>query len=257
VNVTGQYGTQAVDRAAELLVHVIESDRPQAFTALVAASGLPKSTTSRLLAALERQGLLQRDRDGVFRPGPVLLRYASHTGTADLIALTHPALERLGEKTGETVNLAVPGGGAVEQIAQVDSSYLLGATNWVGLRVPLHCSALGKVFLAYGAATLPGGRLERRTSCTITSRTVLDEELNRVRRNGFAVARDELEPGLIAVAAPVYDDGRAVVAALSVSGPSVRLTDDRIDEVAALLVSEAEAVSSLLKTPIRREVRHD
>src|SRR5436309_15785622 len=108
MDVTGQSGTQAVDRAAELLVHVIESDRPLAFTALAAASGLPKSTTSRLLAALERQGLLQRDRAGEFRPGPVLLRYASHTGTADLIALTQPTLERLGEKTGETVNLAVP-----------------------------------------------------------------------------------------------------------------------------------------------------
>jgi len=246
---SGQYGTQAVDRAAELLVRVIESDRPQAFTALVAASGLPKSTTSRLLAALERQGLLQRDRDGAFRPGSVLLRYASHTGTGDLIALTQPTLERLGDKTGETVNLAVPSGGAVEQIAQVDSRYLLGATNWVGLRVPLHCSALGKVFLAYGAAALPTGRLERRTAHTVTSRALLEEELDGVRSNGFAVARDELEPGLIAVAAPVHDRGGAVVAALSVSGPSVRLTDDRIDEIAPLLVAEAETLSSLLKTP--------
>jgi DNA-binding IclR family transcriptional regulator len=245
----GQSGTQAVDRAAELLVRVVESDHPQAFTALVAATGLPKSTTSRLLAALERQGLLQRDREGAFRPGSVLLRYASHTGTGDLIALAHPALERLGEKTAETINLAVPRGGAVEQIAQVDSRYLLGATNWVGLRVPLHCSALGKVFLAYGAAVLPAGRLERRTAQTITSRADLDEELARVRLRGFAVACDELEPGLVAVAAPVQDRDGVVVAALSVSGPTVRLADDRIDEIGALLASEAETVSALLKTP--------
>jgi IclR family transcriptional regulator, acetate operon repressor len=244
-----QSGTQAVDRAAELLVRVIEADQPQAFTALVAASGLPKSTTSRLLSALERQGLLQRDRDGTFRPGTVLLRYASHTGTGDLIALTQPALQRLGDKTAETVNLAVPRGGAVEQIAQVDSRYLLGATNWVGLRVPLHCSALGKVFLAFGAAVLPPGRLERRTAKTITSRAQLDEELDRVRERGFAVACDELEPGLVAIAAPVHDHSAAVVAALSVSGPTVRLTDDRIDEIGPLLVSEAENVSALLKTP--------
>jgi IclR family acetate operon transcriptional repressor len=239
-------GTQAVDRAAELLVRVIESDRPAAFTALVAASGLPKSTTSRLLAALERHGLLQRDRDGAFRPGSVLARYASHTGAADLIALAQPVLERLGDKTGETVNLAVPSGGAVEQIAQVDSRYLLGATNWVGLRVPLHCSALGKIFLAYGAATLPAGRLERCTSQTITSRAALADNLDAARRAGFAIARDELEPGLIAVAAPVHDVSGAVVAALSVSGPTVRLTNDRLDEVAALLVTEAEALSSIL-----------
>jgi len=249
---SAQYGTQAVDRAAELLVRVIESDRPRAFTALVAASGLPKSTTSRLLAALERQGLLQRDRDGAFRPGSVLMRYARHTGTGDLIALSQPVLERLGDKTGETVNLAVPSGGAVEQIAQVDGRYLLGVTNWVGLRVPLHCSALGKVFLAYGAAALPAGRLERSTARTITSRSVLEKELDGVRSNGFAVARDELEPGLIAVAAPVHDRGGAVVAALSVSGPSVRLTDDRIDEIATLLVAEAETLSSQLKSPTHK-----
>ena len=244
-----QLGTQAVDRAAELLVQVIESARPLAFTALVEASGLPKSTTSRLLAALERHGLLQRDRDGAFRPGAVLARYASHTGATDLIALAQPVLERLGDKTGETVNLAVPSGGAVEQIAQVDSRYLLGATNWVGLRVPLHCSALGKVFLAFHAATLPGGRLERRTQHTITSRAALTDELGAVRRNGFAVARDELEPGLNALAVPVRDAGGSVVAALSVSGPSVRLTDDRVDEIAALLCTEAETLSSVLGHP--------
>jgi DNA-binding IclR family transcriptional regulator len=245
----GQQGTQAVDRAAELLVRIIESDRPLPFTSLVDASGLPKSTTSRMLAALERHGLLQRDRAGAFRPGPVLARYASHSGAGDLVALAQPALERLGDKTGETVNLAVPSGGAVEQIAQVDSSYLLGATNWVGLRVPLHCSALGKVFLAFDAASLPPGRLERRTPHTITSRAALDEHLDLVRRTGYALARDELEPGLIAVAAPVRDRGGAVVAALSVSGPSVRLTDDRIGEVAALLVTEADTLSSVLGHP--------
>ena len=244
-----QHGTQAVDRAAELLVRVVESAEPLAFTALVDASGLPKSTTSRLLAALERHGLLQRDRDGAFRPGAVLARYASHTGAADLIALAQPVLERLGDKTGETINLAVPSGGAVEQIAQVDSRYLLGATNWVGLRVPLHCSALGKVFLAFGAATLPDGRLERRTQHTITSRAVLADDLDAVRHNGYAVARDELEPGLIAVAAPVRDAGGAVVAAVSISGPSIRLTEDRVDEITTLLRTEAETLSSVLGHP--------
>ena len=244
-----QHGTQAVDRAAELLVRVVESAEPLAFTALVDASGLPKSTTSRLLAALERHGLLQRDRDGAFRPGAVLARYASHTGAADLIALAQPVLDRLGDKTGETINLAVPSGGAVEQIAQVDSRYLLGATNWVGLRVPLHCSALGKVFLAFGAATLPDGRLERRTQHTITSRAVLADDLDAVRHNGYAVARDELEPGLIAVAAPVRDAGGAVVAAVSISGPSIRLTEDRVDEITTLLRTEAETLSSVLGHP--------
>src|SRR5690606_26754331 len=151
-----------------------------------------------------------------------------------------------GEKTGETVNLAVPIGGAVEQVAQVDSRYLLGATNWVGLRVPLHCSALGKVFVAYGAAELPRGPLERRTQHTILDRARLAAQFAESRRTGYGVAVEELEPGLIAVAAPVRGRGGQVIAALSVSGPSIRITPDRIAEIGELLVSEAEAFSASL-----------
>ncbi|GGS47361.1 IclR family transcriptional regulator [Planobispora rosea] len=245
-------GTQAIDRAAQLLVRVVEAGEPQPFTTLLTESGLPKSTASRLLSALERHGLLQRDRDGAFRPGPVLARYASRSGSADLAVTAQPYLERIGGKTGETVNLAVLSGGAVEQIAQVDSSYLLGATNWVGLRVPLHCSALGKVFLAHGAAELPGGPLERRTPRTLTDREELGRELAGIRRRGYGVAREELEPGLIAVAAAVRGGDGAVIAALSVSGPSVRLTPDRVTEIGELLTGEASALSEALGAPFDR-----
>jgi len=136
--------------------------------------------------------------------------------------------------------------GLVEQIAQVDSTYLIGGTNWVGLSVPLHCSALGKVLLAYEAAELPPGRLARRTSRTLTSREALTADLAEVRRRGYAVTSEELEPGLAAVAAPVFRDGAAVVAALSVSGPSTRLTPARMAEVAARCVAEASALSAVL-----------
>ncbi len=243
---TNQSGTRAIDRAAQLLVWIVEADQPLSFTALVERSGLPKSTTSRLLSALERHRLVERDPDGAFRPGPVFDQYASRAGDAELVAAAQPVLERLGDRTGETINLAVPSGGEVNQIAQVDSRYLLGATNWVGLRVPLHCSALGKVFLAYGTAALPSGRLEKRTARTITSRAELEAELRSVRERGYAVAREELEPGLIAIAAPVRGHRGTVVAAVSVSGPSVRLTPERIDEVGALLVAETQALSAVL-----------
>jgi IclR family transcriptional regulator, acetate operon repressor len=134
----------------------------------------------------------------------------------------------------------------VEQIAQVDSTYLIGGTNWVGLSVPLHCAALGKVLLAYDAAELPPGRLVRRTGNTITSREALRADLADVRRRGYAVTNEELEPGLVAVAAPVYRDGSTVVAALSVSGPASRLTRSRILAVATRCMAEASALSALL-----------
>ena len=240
-------GTQAVDRAARLLTEVVHAPGSVTFTELAAATGLAKSTTSRLLLALERNGLVRRDDAGRFRPGEMFVWFAWRGGAeAGLTEVAQPFLNRLGQVTGETVNLGVGRDGVVEQIAQVDSAYLIGATNWLGRAVPLHCSAIGKVLLAYGAAELPAGRLERRTDQTITSRAALAEELAAVRQRGYAVIDGELEPGLVAVAAPVYRDGGTVVAALSVSGPGTRLTTPRIAEVAAACMAQASALSAVL-----------
>ena len=245
--VSAQTGTQAVDRAAALLVQILESDQPQQFGALVTAGQLPKSTTSRLLGALERHGLVQRNRGGAFQPGVVITRYARRGGaTADLAELARPHLDRVGQRTGETVNLAVPGPDAVEQIAQVDSRFMLGAINWVGRSVPFHCTAVGKVFLAHGVADLPAGRLDRRTDRTITTRAALAVESERTRQRGYAVASEELEPGLVAVAAPVHGSDGRVVAALSVSGPTARITPDRIDAIGELLAATAGSLSAAL-----------
>jgi IclR family acetate operon transcriptional repressor len=245
---TSPTGTQAVDRAAQLLIEVTRSRDPVSFSELTAASGLAKSTTSRLLTALERNGLVRRDVAGRFSPGEVFVSYAWRGGAeADLVSVAQPVLAGLGDQTGETVNLGVPrDGGLVEQIAQVDSKYLIGGTNWVGLTVPLHCAALGKVLLAFGAAELPKGRLEQRTDRTITSRTVLAAELAAVRERGYAVTIEELEPGLVAVAAPVFADGGTAAGALSVSGPASRLTGAALPAAAESCIAAARSLSALL-----------
>ena len=113
--------------------------------------------------------------------------------------------------------------------------------------MPFHCSALGKVFLAHRVVALPAGRrLEQRTDRTITTREALATELDEVRRRGYEVADQELEPGLVAVAAPVRDAAGHVVAAVSVSGPSVRLTPDRIAQAARLTAAAAADLSAAL-----------
>ena len=240
-------GTQAVDRAARLLTEIVERAEPVTFSELAAVSGLAKSTTSRLLLALERNGLVERDGAGAYRAGELFARYGSRTGgLADLAIVARPHLERLGERTGETVNLGVEQSGAVQQVAQVDSPYVLGATNWVGRLVPLHCTALGKVLLAHGAARLPAGRLERLTERTVTSRSALAAELGEVRRRGWAVTDEELEAGLVAVAAPVFGEGGTVLAALSVTGPTARVGPARVRELAGCCVEEASALSEAL-----------
>src|SRR5579862_7454837 len=158
--VTSPNGTQAVDRAAQLLLEVVRCPDPVSFTALTASTGLAKSTTSRLLMALERNGLIRRDQGGRFLPGEAFISYAWRgDAESDLVSVAQPILEELGAQTGETVNLGVArGSGMVVQIAQVDSRYLIGGTNWVGQSVPLHGAALGKALLAYAAAELPDGR---------------------------------------------------------------------------------------------------
>jgi IclR family transcriptional regulator, acetate operon repressor len=239
-------GTHAIDRAAELLVRVVESGRPIAVGELATHTGLPKSTTSRLVGALERRGLVQRSADrGRLSPGPVLLRFAHRDGGQSLVELAAPVLERLAAETRETINVAVPGPLGAEHLDQRDSEHFVGVTNWVGRRVPHHVAANGKVFMAFGAAPVPP-QLERFTPLTITNRTALETELERVRARGYATAVDELELGLGALAAPVRDAGDEVVAALSISGPTIRFNAERRTELAPLLLEQANILSSTL-----------
>jgi IclR family acetate operon transcriptional repressor len=242
-----QVGSQAVDRAAALLVSVVESPEPRSFTSLVDEIGLARSTTSRLLQALERNKLVQRDRTGGFRAGSVFATFAvRHDRLADLADLAQPTLERLGRATGETINLAVPDGEEILQVSQVDGRHVLGAMNWLDVDVPAHCSAVGKLFYAYGAMPVPTGPLPRRTAHTVTTGRALLAELETVRTLGWASAYEELEPGLVAVAAPVRDTHGNVIAGLSVSGPVQRVGRGEVAGIAAELVAEADRLSRRL-----------
>jgi IclR family acetate operon transcriptional repressor len=252
---TQQTGSQAVERASALLGVIVESGAPRTFTSLVDELGLAKSTTSRLLHALERARLVHRDRAGAFRPGALFSLHAARPSALhDLSELARPTMEHLSEVSHETVVLAVPRGGQVVQIDQVDSVYMLGAANWVGVDVPAHCTALGKVLLAHDALPKPHGPLERRTPHSPVDRAQLDHHLVEVRRRGFAVSLDELELGLSAVAAPVRTVDGVVAATISVSGPTSRINDFGITALGDLLVTELKGLSALLgHRPARKE----
>lgn len=239
-------GTQSIDRAALLLVHVVETAEPPTVGELADRSGLPKSTTSRLVAALERQGLLQRDpARGALTPGPVLRAYARReTPWPDLVALAAEALERLAHASGETANLGIATAAGTEMLDQRDSSHFIGSTNWVGRQVPNHASVVGKVFLAERAVPFPERPLERLAAGTLVTPAALRRDLELTQARGYATAVDELEPGLWAVAAPVRDASGGVVAALAVSGPTVRLRDRLLDELGRLVRDEADALST-------------
>jgi DNA-binding IclR family transcriptional regulator len=245
-------GTQAVDRAAQLVSAVVAAEEPLSFADLQEASGLAKSTTSRMLTALERSGLLERDETGGYVAGRLFWSYAArHDPWQELVRLAGPAMDRVGAQTSETVHLSVTRGDKVVQVAQVDSRYLLGTRDWTEIEVPNHTSALGKVFYAWGELPVPAEALERLTDATLTSPDQLVTDGARARRRGWAVTRDELEVGLTGVAVPVRGPRGDVVAALGISGPTQRMTH-RLDELGRILSIQAEQLSVLLRGGIKQ-----
>lgn len=247
-------GSQAIDRAADLLSRVIHHESAPTATELSAQAGYARSTTSRLLAALERNHLLRRDDEGGWAPGAIFEQYAAQWDLRGrLIRLAQPVMEELGKQTGETINLALGLGGSVVQIAQVDSTYFLGSRDWVGVDLPAHTSSLGKVLYAHGVLDAPE-ELEQLTPHTVGSWAELVGQFDEIRRRGYAATVDELEVGLTGIAAPVFLDG-VVVAALGLSGPSTRLAP-RIQAVGHVVAAHAADLSARLSTTVRK-AHHD
>lgn len=245
-------GTRAVDRAALLVSTVVHADQPLTFADLQATSGLAKSTTSRMLTALERSGLLERDGAGCYVAGRLFRLYAArHDPWEELVRLARPTMEQISEDTHETVHLSVTRGERVLQVAQVDSRYMLGSRDWTEVDVPAHCSALGKVFYAFGSLALPTGALERLTATSHADLDALRRDGEETRRLGWAVTTDELEVGLTGVAVPVYRRDE-LIAALGISGPTPRL-EGRLDEVGRHLLEHAAQLSTLLRGQTRKE----
>jgi DNA-binding IclR family transcriptional regulator len=247
----GTHGTQAVDRAALLIDLVVRAEEPLSYTELVEETGLARSTTSRLLAALERTELLERDDNGLYVAGPLFVLHAAlHNPWPQVARLAQPVLQRIGERTGETVHLGVARGESVVHIGQVESTYLLAARDWNQVDVPAHCSSLGKVLYAYDCLPLPSHEPEQRTDQTVGLAT-LRAQLEEIRHRRYATTFDELEVGLSAIAAPV--EGRdGVIAALGISGPTARL-QDRVDQIGRLLIEQSDELSALLRRRTHKE----
>ena len=225
---------QSAERALALLTTFDESRTEIGVTEMAESLGVHKSTASRLAAALERAGFLSRAGKR-YRLGIELIRLGTLAlRSFDVVATMQPAMEKLSRQTGETVNLAVPDGVDILNVAELPSTYILSCSGgWTGRRTKPHAVANGKVLLAYGAIAVPR-QLEKYTEHTITTPGALQDELAAVRRDGYATATAELEDGLVAVAAPVFDGTGSCVAALSISGPAYRMPPERLDELGKL-----------------------
>jgi len=191
--------------------------------------GVHRSTALRLLGTLERHALVERDpRTAKYRLGrrlPQLARVV--TGELDLRHVARPVCENLAASTGETVTLDVLDGDEIVPIEQSTGSTSFVSVNWLGRRTPAHCTASGKVILAFAPEPvrqrLLARPLEARTPRSIVDVSELDRQLAAAREGGYARTFEELEVGLDAIAAPVYSADGEVIAAMDVSGPAHRL----------------------------------
>jgi len=241
---------QSVDRAITIL-ELLAHDGESSVTEIAGGLGVHKSTAFRLLATLEAHRLVEQINDrGRYRLGVGNLRLAgATTARLDVVTEARPVSRQLATDTGETVNITVRSDTSALYLDQAAGSSALQSHNWVGQRIPLHATSNGKVLISELsdddlAAALPD--LPRFTDLTITSRRKLAEELAEVRRVGYALAVDELELGLTAAAAPIRSAHGDIIASMSISGPTFRLTEEKLDETVPMLVAAATEVSHRL-----------
>jgi DNA-binding IclR family transcriptional regulator len=250
-------GARAVIRALTILKSFGGARASWDLTHLAAAVGLHKTTTFRLLGALQREGFVVYDAaTATYRLGPALVGLGALARRSnDLHLVAHEVLIELAAFTGETATLEILAGDDVLILDEVHGRFLIGCRPEIGTRWPAHATSTGKVLLASrpsapvadDAAHSKGrARLARLAPNTITSHKRLQQELATVRRLGYATGVEEIEPGFTAVSAPVLDVDANVVAAVSVGGPSVRLTPQRLPALAVAVMDAGRRVSTRL-----------
>ncbi|MGO3208989.1 IclR family transcriptional regulator [Brachybacterium sp. AOP42-C2-15] len=249
--VTRAGGVQSVDRAAQVM-EILARDGRSGVGRIAKELGVHQSTVSRLVAALQAHDLVERRVEG----GPVqlgvgILRLAAATRSRqDLTAVGGTVCDALAEQLGETVNLAVYRSGAAVNLYQAQGARTVALHNWVGDATVLHATSSGKVLLAHlplaQSEAVLAGDLERFTAQTIVEADVLRAQLQEAAVRGWAVAEEEFEEGLNAVAAAIYGPEGSVIAALSAAGPAYRLGRGRLPEVAEQVQQAAAEISRRL-----------
>ncbi|MDQ1629521.1 MAG: IclR family transcriptional regulator, regulon repressor [Actinomycetota bacterium] len=246
-------GLSSVSSAARLLKEFRHGERDLGVTELSRRLGLGKSTVHRILTTLTAEGLLEREpTSGLYRLGLAMYDLGSNVPIhRDIHQLALPVMEALRQQTQESLHVAVRDGREVVYVERLESQQTVRTFMRIGHRNWAHCTSTGKVLLAF----LPGDQLEslldgwdlvRKTDRTISGLDELRAELVRVRSRGYGTNVNESEPGVASVAAPIRDSRGEVLAALSLVGPTMRLSQRSLRQFATLVVDGAQTVSQRL-----------
>jgi len=251
---SGEAQVQSVVRTL-IVLESLASEGELGLTELAERVGMHKSTLFRFMRTLCDLGYARRDRDTerfsltlkVFELG------SSVYARVDLVKVASPVLARLSATTKETVHLAILDGARLVYLSKIESprSLRVAMQSSVGLTAPAYCTGLGKVLLAFADTSVLDSYLAdcdfvRYTENTVPDRLRLLAELQVIRNRGWAMDDEEHEYGVRCVAAPVRNRMGSVAAALSISGPTIRLTQDRVDAMRSLVCEAAEEISRLL-----------
>jgi DNA-binding IclR family transcriptional regulator len=238
-----------VTKAISILdILALKTDQGVSLAELCSLIEIPKSSMHRYLVTLQELGLAERKSNDRYYLGTKIIEMAgTYLIKSDLRNDSQEILNELAEMTGETIHLAVPSGTEVVYIAKVESKHALSMFSYIGARLPMHCTALGKAILAFSDRYLLqavlSGPLMRRTPNSITFVKALEDELKLIRSRGYAFDNEENEIGIRCVGAPIFDYTTKPIGAISISAPSDRMDQERCNSLGPLVLKAAQKVS--------------
>jgi len=241
-------GLKILDLLIEVEADVVRRTRGLAIQQVANELDVHKSTASRLMHTLVASGYAVPNAGSPrgFRLGPAVRVHQSLTiDERRLRELAHPFLSDLVDATGECSHAAVASGAWALVIDDVETDQPLRVVAGRGRRVPLHCTSAGKVLLAFGVTSIPAA-LPARTARTVTNPEMLRLHLAEVVERGYALDDEENDPGVRCISAPIFNALGEAIGCIGIDGPSVRITEARMDDLAAQVVDAAERLSQTI-----------
>ncbi|MDQ7777668.1 HTH-type transcriptional regulator BhcR [Paracoccus aminovorans] len=242
-------GIRALDRALDIL-DLIASSSGLTLSEIGQRLDMAPSTVHRVLVTLAARGVAETDpATQAWHVGPTAFRHGSaFMRRSGLVERARPLLRRLMEQTGETANLGILNGDAVLFLSQAETHETIRAFFPPGTRSALHASGIGKALLAHVRPAqlrlmLQGMELQRFTDKTLTEAQALEQDLARIRARGYSLDNEERTPGMRCIAAPIFDLSGEAAAGISVSGPTLRMSDARLEAMSKAVIAAALELS--------------
>jgi len=250
---TRENTVKSVGRALDIIAIVSSKKSGLGVTDIAKQMDINKSSVYRILITLAQYGYIEQDSETErYKLGYKFLDISSRLlESMDLRTEAKPFLEELEKATNEVIHLVVYDQGEVVYIEKLEGSEMLRTHSKVGKRAPMHCTSVGKAILAYlppnvAMEIVDHKGLPKHTEHTITGKDAFIKELNNIRQAGYALDLEENEDGVTCIAAPIFDHLGTVIASVSISGPRLRMTDERLEGLKDNIMAAGKQISTRL-----------